>query len=505
MADGLLVETWSDAPDVSRNDPSTQIASARFDGEAYVVVCTEDDRLRAYDHLGVERWLSDPMIACDAPTVGDLDGTASVVTEGGIVSLATGQVSVPFAVALSGPPLIADVFGPTLGNEIVTPNEVLQGDGTPIANTSRPGSFVVVADLDGDAAPEMITVESGSGQHELVIWQLDPAGSPVIVRADVDTHASMVDICLPADPGADRSGGPPAIADLTGDGTMDLAVAGARGVVVFDGAALMNTALPDDQTVLMEIPLIDCDGGRRGLSAFDFDHDGINELVARDALNVHILSTLSASVTWSACNPTEAGFGITPIADVDRDGSADLLGFASARTGANCSGATHSGVTVFSHDAGKWAGAPRVWRQHIDLTPDLRADGTITALVSPWTEFIPPGVHAAPATNEAANLRVTVLSQCSLVMQVEVENLGITPVPANAAFVRLYGTVGPMSSDIARIPIPVSVEAGSALLLEHQIDVTTWSDLSAYVEYESGRAVHECDVNDNHSSVDCKN
>ena len=41
--------------------------------------------------------------------------TASVVTEGGIVSLATGQVSVPFAVALSGPPLIVLAGIPTGG------------------------------------------------------------------------------------------------------------------------------------------------------------------------------------------------------------------------------------------------------------------------------------------------------------------------------------------------------------------------------------------------------
>lgn len=502
VADGVLMEKWSDAPTMSRNDPSSQLASARFDGEAYVVVCTEDDRVRAYDHAGVERWLSEPLIACDAPAVGTLVTSAVVVTEGGILSLATGEVTVPFAVALVGPPVIADVYAVEAGNEIVTPNEVRRADGTVIATTSRPGSFVAVADLDGDATPEMVTVESDSGQSALTVWRIDATGTAVIVRADVSTHGELVDGCLPADPGVDRSGGPPAIADLSGVGTLQVAVAGARGVVVFDGPALTTTSLSDDQTVLLEIPLSDCVDGRRGLSAFDFDHDGVNELVAHDSARVHILSTVTASTVWSACSPSEPGYGIIPIVDTDRDGSAELWAIASARDGGTCDDATHAGLRAFAAD-GQWAGASRVWRQHADLAPSLHADGGLGDLVAPWTDFVPLGAHTAPSSRQAPDLQVRIVSQCSLVMEVEVENRGLTPVPADAALVRLSGTAQGVTTDIGIVSVPVSLEAGAAVVLRQQIDILPWSDVSATVEYGSGYAVHDCMAPNDTATVDC--
>lgn len=498
-----LVEKWSDVPVTSPNDPATQIASARHDGEAYVVVCTDDERVRAYDHLGGERWLSEPLLACDAPAVGILDGAPAVVTEGGILSLTTGVIEVAFTSALSGPPIIADVHAATAGNEIVTPNEVRAADGTPIADTARPGSFVAVADLDGDTSPEMITVESQSGQHHLVVWQLDPAGSPVFVRTDIDLHGSLSDPCLVAEPGADRSGGPPTIADLTGDGSPDVAVAGARGLVVFDGAALMNALVNPEDTLVAEVSLSDCSDGRRGVSAFDFDDDGALELVARDAQELRIVSAIDGSILWSTCAPSEPGFGLTPIVDADRDGSADLIGFASARDAAECGATTHAGVSVYGHPGGGWAGAPRVWSQHAELTLGGTSDGTLVDWVSPWTEVGVQGVHAPPATRQAPNLRVSIRPQCSLVMEIEVENLGLTPVPARTARVRLYGSSGGSSTEITLLPVPVSLEAGAAVILEHQLDGMPWEGFTASLEIEDGYEVFDCEPDDDTMSFTC--
>jgi hypothetical protein len=503
---GELVEKWSVPATAPLNDPFAQLAAGRHAGQAYVLACTEDDRLRAYDETGAERWSSEPLAACDAPAIGLLGAAPVAVAEGGIVSLIDGGISAAFPSPLEGPPIIADALASLPGNEIVGPATVHDASGAAVADTLRPGSFVSISDLDGDGQPEMVTVESGAGEHHLTVWRVDGTGNAVIVRAGLDTHATLPDPCLPGDPGATQSGGPPLIADLTGDGSLDVAVAGSRGIVLFDGPALATPFIEDEDTVLLEIPMADCNHGRRGLGGFDFDRDDLAELVIHDGTQVRVLSPVDGETLFSACAPGDPGYGVPPVADVDVDGSADLVAFASSLNGALCENAPAAGIAVFGHRSGtapKWAGSPTVWTQHLDLVPTLDGDGTLTEPVSPWSTPGAVGAHATPSSEDAIDLAVGATARCPSAIDVDIRNRGAIPAPKGSAVVVVYATQSTEVGKLAAAPLPVTLDPGAAVTVEVPLGQTAWRHFSVVLEPAAGRSLYDCDVTNDAVTASC--
>src|SRR5262249_45246807 len=72
IVNGKVVDKWSaNAGATSPNHPGRSIAAGNIDGVPgnEIVVCTTDNRVRAYTAAGTELWLSPPGTACAMPSI----------------------------------------------------------------------------------------------------------------------------------------------------------------------------------------------------------------------------------------------------------------------------------------------------------------------------------------------------------------------------------------------------------------------------------------------------
>src|SRR6185503_6474331 len=106
---GAVVEKWSVSAASSPIHPGRSIAAGNIDGLPgnEIVVCTVDNRVRAYDAAGKELWLGPPGQNCFMPSLADLDqdGKVEVVVESQILA---GDTGLPIVAAFS-PPNTANV------------------------------------------------------------------------------------------------------------------------------------------------------------------------------------------------------------------------------------------------------------------------------------------------------------------------------------------------------------------------------------------------------------
>ncbi len=138
------------------------------------------------------------------------------------------------------------------------------------------------------------------------------------------------------------------IGNLDDDSSPELCMIQADTVYAFDNdLSILWKAYTDDQSA------------KTGLSMFDFDGDGSNEVITRDEENLRILSGIDGSiVTLSNCGSVT--FNEKPIIiDSDRDGEAEII------TICNSGIDIYDGIlTKFVASPGtKWSGTRPVWNQ----------------------------------------------------------------------------------------------------------------------------------------------
>ncbi|MCC6876579.1 MAG: hypothetical protein IT378_19915 [Sandaracinaceae bacterium] len=303
------------------------------------------------------------------------------------------------------------------------------------------GSFAVVADADGDGVPELAngaglfewrggqwrpeagfapsTTEASrlghtavadfgdfpgtpAGQAEIaVVSTPDPiAGGQGAVR--VQTLSGEVvfgPIVLPSDGGAGGRGGPPTIADFDGDGRPEIGVAGATRYAVFDldcdiaaasgpGCARAAGA---PRGVLWSRPVQDASSNVTGSSVFDFDADGVAEVVYGDECYVRIFDGRDGAVRFSASASSRTGYEYPVIADVDGDFNTEIVaalteGSSSASpcpssdplfTDYRVSFTLQPGIVVYRDAQDRWAASRPIWNQHAYSVTHVEDDGRI--------------------------------------------------------------------------------------------------------------------------------
>jgi len=285
------------------------------------------------------------------PSIHDLDDDgAPEVMQGGIVYSATGVVrSTTFA---------------------IVPDDGFTDHDTPpdgVADYDGIGTIPVIADLDGDGAPELTDgtrilewtgndwVETamslgGAGQTAVADFgtfgsapamdmPLVKDGKPEIVvvanrRVRVMTSAGRVvfgPVALgPAPVGRDNFGGPPTIADFDGDGRVEFAVAGSNQLTVYDLDCLPGAsaaACPSRRTdgILWGRTAQDFTSSVTGVAVFDFEGDGRSEVVYADECFTRVHDGRSGDVIFSASHTSCTWYENPVIADVDADGHAEIV------------------------------------------------------------------------------------------------------------------------------------------------------------------------------------
>jgi hypothetical protein len=228
------------------------------------------------------------------------------------------------------------VAGPTVYNS---------NGGIKYRNADLPDGFVATANLDSDPQAEIVLVSSGWVyilEHDLRLVRLTPI------------------------PGG-GFGGPPMIGDADGDGTPEIIVAAATQLVAFRA----------DLSILWQSTIRDSSSSRTGATLFDFNGDGRPEVIYRDELFLRIYDGPTGQVLWqvpmSSCTWTE----YVLVADIDRDGSADIVAVANN----NCGFGPQRGVYVYSDPT--WWPTRSIWNQHQYCITNVNDDGSIPTTEPP--------------------------------------------------------------------------------------------------------------------------
>ncbi|MEQ1876769.1 MAG: VCBS repeat-containing protein, partial [Bdellovibrionia bacterium] len=175
----------------------------------------------------------------------------------------------------------------------------------PMPNSNTPSNrlFLAAADVRADIPGiEVVTVDDGlltlhNGLTGQRLWQ----------------------VSTPSDPsrfsGMPGSGGPPNISDFDGDGKPDIGVANAVFYAVFDGRGQLKWSQPNH----------DFSSNVTGSSVFDFNGDGIAEVLYADEGYLRIFNGPTGTTLTTIRNPSHTLLENPVVADVDADGHADLV------------------------------------------------------------------------------------------------------------------------------------------------------------------------------------
>ena len=332
---------------------------------------------------------------------------------------------------------------------------------------------VAVADLGNFPG----AVGDAPGRPEIVVTYAPAIDSPNTANGFVRVMTIAGDIVfgpwpLPAEGAASAGrGGPPTIGDFDGDGRREFGVAGGSRYTVFDldcdlssgSGAGCTRALGLPRGVLWSRPSQDVSSNVTGSSVFDFDADGIAEVVYGDECFVRIYRGTDGEVLFSQAASSGTGYELPVIADVDGDFNSEIV--VAMTPGVSCPAtdpiftrgtstfASSTGVVVLRDAMDRWAASRPIWNQHAYHVSHVSDEGVIPR-TSAWTPN-----HEVPGLNHfrmnaqgdlerlgAADLTVAIASGTDLCdasgvveLRASVCNRGTNPVPDGARVVFYRG------------------------------------------------------------------
>ncbi len=313
----------------------------------------------AFETDGTQMWATDAVWEHDqGGAVGiadfDNDGTPEIYGSGVIVS-ATGTVlfDAPeqqgwFIAQNNTASIAADLDGDD-DLELILGQSAYHHDGSLYYQdlSILPG-YPQVANLDGDPEPEIIVNNDGGItilEHDGTIKNQDmrPTGDPAGFGAWFR---------------------PSTVHDFDGDGVAEFAVSSASSYSVFEPNLIVNWS----------VAVQDGSGWAAG-TAFDFLGDGVAEAMYADEVSLFIYSDDGAvELQVPRSSPTLIEYPV--VADVDNDGSAEIVVVSSADDGVQ----TSPTVQVIRDVEDRWIQARRIWNQHTYHVTNVREDGTIPSV-----------------------------------------------------------------------------------------------------------------------------
>lgn len=376
---GAGVEAYTAAGNV---DCSTAMAVTDLEGDGKLAILARavSGELIALNADGSLRWRSTTegggvyasVVAHSAIAVADMDGDGKAeIAAGGTIFDAKGVVvsgadrnarggvgyndaSFPYGVSS----IFADVDQDGQ-QELLVGNAAFRKDGSELwSSGAYSDGLPAVADLDGDGQPELVV--SGYGGKVRVI--------------DGKTGALRSEITL-----GGLNAGPPVIADFDGDGALEIGVQQDKPcdfkVIEFDAA----TGLSVKWTAQLSV----CSGFFAN-TAFDFNGDGKVEVVAHDDCYIIVLDGSTGERLLDIPAPHNTWSEFVSVADVDRDGSADLIFTANdayhVKNPSYCPyppSELRHGLFVYSDPDKAWMPTRRVWNQQSYHITNVKSDGSL--------------------------------------------------------------------------------------------------------------------------------
>lgn len=353
------------------SDGGAAVTLANFDDDAYAEVVVGGT---LFDHDGRLLWSADAAtFGCAGANCGQNDGY-----EGGI--------SVVADLDADGHPEIIS------GRNAF---KVVWTDGTPPSVTvtdfwrySGNDGYPAVADLDGDGDPEVVLVASRQvivldGRTGQLWCGVDPDGSDCVANASLRTQP----INIPGNASENR-GGPPTIADFDGDGRPEIGVAGGQSYSLYDlnrpGEFIPPSVSPTPAAgatfVRWTRTTQDASSNATGSSVFDFQGDGAAEVVYADECFLRVYSGSDGALQLETRNTTATIHEYPLVVDSDGDGNSEILvvandGNAAGNCGANVP--TRRGLFVYGDTNDQWVPTRRVWTQHAYHVTNATSAGNV--------------------------------------------------------------------------------------------------------------------------------
>ena len=276
-------------------------------------------------------------------------------------------------------PAVADLDGDGRA-EVITGHNVFDGmtgaDKTPSVMKPLGGGYAAIADFNADGKPDIALVSSKMDDQKVSI--VDYRGNRLL---------------MPPQSAKNGWGGAPTIADFDGDGRPEIGTAGASYYYVYSPDCAM-TPLPSkcqglDDGVLWQSETQDLSSGSTGSSVFDFNGDGVAEVVYRDECWLRVFHGRDGKKLFAA--PVTSGTILDEpvIADVDGDGHAEIvvasdsaqndacrMGRFSTELGIKHTGSTY-GERVLEDPEDRWSAARSLWNQHSYHMTNISDDRTV--------------------------------------------------------------------------------------------------------------------------------
>ena len=348
------------------------IAVGDIDGDGLVEIVAAfafGDRLVAFENTGEFKWLS---------TIDTLPGRKD---SGGSISIANldgvglPEIIVGASVYDANGTLLADGrdIGGGTGFKLYTTTSVVADidlDGLPeiiagrtvydFANgmltikwtrTDLTDGFAGIANFDDDPYPEIVLV------GDKVVYLLNHDGTNAELWGGTSAGVAI--------PGGGE-GGAPTISDLDGDGLPEIGVAGATAYTVID----------TDGSVLWSSQTKDASSRVTGSTSFDFEGDGVEEVVYRDERFLRIYRGTDGQILYERSMWSGTATEYPVVVDIDNDGHAEIVISSDNLYGGT---AENKGIYVIEDAADSWVATRNIWNQHTYHITNVNDDGSIPA------------------------------------------------------------------------------------------------------------------------------
>lgn len=357
------------------------------DGAAEIIAHRFGGGLIAFDAKGAIVWTS-KMSDGTTPYNGYFGWSSAVivsnvdqmgapeVVSGGVILDATGKLIAGAGregfgsngpASYGGNSIVSDIDGDG-SQEILTGNAAYGVDGNVKWQNGLADGYTALADFDGDNKPELVVIAAGFARVH-----------------DATTGALLAQIAIPGG----GAGGPPTVSDFDGDGDRDFASAVGTSYTIFTFTRQPTPTV----AVLWSVPTADGSSARTGSSIFDFEGDGISEVLYNDECYLRVYSGKMGNVLLEIASSSATANQYPIAVDVDGDNHTELVVVSDDKY--QIKGQTpgcpnykpgevlRHGVFVYGDPSDKWVRTRRIWNEHSYHVTNIGADGRVPLLETP--------------------------------------------------------------------------------------------------------------------------
>jgi len=342
------------------SDPRSSLAAADLDGDGVVEIVLSDfssPTIQIINHLGeVKKELTKSGKPLGASSLSDInnDGLVEIISSNNTFSYETGLL---YKTNWSIAPITFDADDND-NQETFAGGGLYDSNGVKLWQYGAPESmwFSAVANIDDDLDPEILVSNPSTNLEDSVFAVLEHNGN---VKWEVTNPDNL-------------GGGVQAISTFLGTDSLGIVYAGYTAVDMYDqeGQLVWSVANDDEWS------------GKIGLSAYDFNGDGIDEIIVQDHYTVRVLNGVNGEVLSTVANSTASLWEYPIVVDLEGDDNAELITVSNNFDGRY---SINNGVTVYgaADDSKPWKNATRIWNQHSYHQTNINQDGTVPTVELP--------------------------------------------------------------------------------------------------------------------------